>query len=167
MAVHDFNCWQFNFIYLSYDSESEMLSIRTYAGTILVVKNSEVTTIFPYKVMKLCIVWRYVYQWMLSSVWLLALFPVLPHSLGMGLVTNVKQNQQSKKLWVREIPLRTVLQPHLAETGHVFCPSYGPECCVVVSVQWTQPVTHYKWQITTGCVLDMFSVLPMVLNVVW
>ena len=32
-------------------------------------------------------------------------------------------------------PLRTVLQPHLAETGHVFCPSYGPECCVVVSVQ--------------------------------
>ena len=35
-------------------TESEMLSIRTYAGTILVVKNSEVTTIFPYKVMKLC-----------------------------------------------------------------------------------------------------------------
>ena len=30
-----------------------MLSIRTYAGTILAVKNSEVTTIFPYKVMKL------------------------------------------------------------------------------------------------------------------
>ena len=29
-----------------------MLSIRTYAGTILVVKNSEVTIIFPYKVME-------------------------------------------------------------------------------------------------------------------
>ena len=56
---------------------------------------------------------------------------------------------------------------HWLCAGHVFCPSYGPECCVVVSVQWTQPVTHYKWQISTGCVLDMFSVLPMVLNVVW
>ena len=36
----------------SYDSESEMLSLQTCAGIISEVKNCEVTTLFPYKVME-------------------------------------------------------------------------------------------------------------------
>jgi len=39
-----------------------------------------------------------------------------------------------------------VTDHHWLCVEHVFCPSYGPECCVVFSVQWTQAVAHYKWQ---------------------
>ena len=38
VTVHDFNCLQFNFIYLSYDSGSEMHLIQTCKSIILVMK---------------------------------------------------------------------------------------------------------------------------------
>ena len=60
------------------------------------------------------------------------------------------------------------IKHHWPCAGYVFCSSMVlNQYCVVVSVQWTQPVIHYKLQISTGCVLDTFSVFPMVLNVMW
>ena len=76
-----------------------MLSIETYGGTILVVKNSEVTTILPYMVIQTVSSMKM--EVYINGCWAvcdgLTLFPVLPHSLGMRMMTDMYTMKQFNK----------------------------------------------------------------------
>ena len=75
-----------------------MLSIETYGGTILVVKDSEVTTTLPYMVMQT--VYTMKTEVYINGCWAVCdrlTLPVFPHSLGMRMMTDTYTMKQSNK----------------------------------------------------------------------